>query len=420
MKIKIKRIISSKLFHNSVWLYILQIFDTVVPLITLPYITRVLGASGYGLFSFSLNIIGYFKVIVDYGFELSGSRKIAMAKNDEEISKTFTNITISKILLMLIAIFAFLLISFVLQIDHNKNSVVFIMFIMILGTTVQQTWLFQGLQEMKFITLVSVFSRILSVVLIFLLINNSNQVNLYAFIYSITFLINGIISVLIVRYKFNIRILKLNFQDIFSELKDGWHIFSTSFASKIFASVGITVLGVTASSSMVGIYSAIYKIPTILIMAYSPFGQVLYPYISKKFSVSFYDGFNLVNKISKIVLLLLSVFTIIIAKYSELIIEFLFGTEYSNFHLLIIPLLIWVILSILNNLYGIQVMVASGYQKDYAAVFRIVIMMNIILNVIGGYLFGMFGIAYAAVFSELILSILIFYRVKLLKFELLT
>lgn len=420
MNIKFDKLITSKLFHNSIWLYVLQIFNTIVPLITLPYITRVLGASSYGVFAFSLNIIGYFKVLVDYGFELSGSRKIAMAESDEEISEIFTNITLSKIALMLISIIVFIVISFILQIGGQEKTTVLIMFIMILGSAIQQTWLFQGLQDMKFITLISVFSRILSVAMIFLLIKNTNQVNLYAFIYSSAFLVNGIISILIVRYKFNIRIKRLSFRGIINELKDGWYIFSTSFASKIFAGLGITVLGITTTSNIVGVYSAIYKIPTILIMAYSPFSQVLYPYVSKKYSNSFINGFSIVSKISKIVVLLLIGISIIIARYSELIIEVLFGAEYSMHHLLIIPLLFWVILSIVNNLYGIQVLVASGHQKEYAAIFRIVILFNVISNILGGYLYGMFGIAYAAVVSELILTVLIFHRVKLIKYELYT
>lgn len=62
--------LGTKLFQNGMWLFILQIFNTVVPLLTLPYITRVLGTSNYGVFSLSLNWVTYFQVIVEYGFGL--------------------------------------------------------------------------------------------------------------------------------------------------------------------------------------------------------------------------------------------------------------------------------------------------------------------------------------------------------------
>ena len=72
---KIKQIIKSKVFKNSIWLTILQLVNTVVPMLTIPYITRVLGAAQYGIFSVALNWIIYFQVIVEFGFNLTGSKK---------------------------------------------------------------------------------------------------------------------------------------------------------------------------------------------------------------------------------------------------------------------------------------------------------------------------------------------------------
>lgn len=70
MNKKITSLLKSKVLVNSAWLIVLQVFNTVVPLLTLPYITRVLGTSNYGVFSLALNWITYFQVIVEYGFGL--------------------------------------------------------------------------------------------------------------------------------------------------------------------------------------------------------------------------------------------------------------------------------------------------------------------------------------------------------------
>ena len=84
MKLPYKEILKNNTVKNGIWLYILQFFNTVFPLLTLPYVTRILGTNGYGIFSYALNIITYLQVIVEYGFNLSGAREIAIQESEKE------------------------------------------------------------------------------------------------------------------------------------------------------------------------------------------------------------------------------------------------------------------------------------------------------------------------------------------------
>ena len=95
----IGKMLKSKAVQNGMWLYVLQLFNTVIPLITLPYITRILGAAEYGVFSIAFNLIGYFQVVVEYGFAMSGARKASLSKGIDELHKTFTAIMLSRLLL---------------------------------------------------------------------------------------------------------------------------------------------------------------------------------------------------------------------------------------------------------------------------------------------------------------------------------
>lgn len=89
----IKKILKRKSVKNGAWLYLLQIFNTVVPLLTLQYITRILGAKQYGIFSIAINVIGYYQVVVEYGFAMSATRKVASSdKNSDSLSKTFSTV----------------------------------------------------------------------------------------------------------------------------------------------------------------------------------------------------------------------------------------------------------------------------------------------------------------------------------------
>lgn len=413
------RFLKSKLVINGIWLYILQIFNTVIPLITLPYITRILGPSQYGIFSSALNLVGYFQVIVQYGFNLSGSRKVALAKEKDELCEIYSRITLSKLFLCAVTFFSMIIISLFLNINKTQLLCMGILYSMVLGTALQQTWLFQGLQDMKYITVISVISRIISVILIFMLINNSKQVYLYCNLYSLTFLLMGIFSALIIRLKYNICLKKIKIFDLFDELRDGWYLFTTSAMSKIFSGIGITVLTFTSTDSSVGIYSAIQKIPLIITMMYAPIGQVIYPYVSKYYETSFNSGIKKIKNISKFIIPPFVIISLIMIFSSKLIVNILYGFQYSMYSQVLIPLIFWMMLSILNNLLGIQILVASGHLKEYSISFRIGVVAILLFNIVLGSLGGMNGIAIAAMLAELTLTISIIIQIIKIKTKIL-
>ena len=100
---KIKKLLSSRVLKNGIWLTILQLVNTVIPVITIPYVTRILGTNEYGIFSIALNWILYLQVLVEYGFGLSGSRKVALLKENshKELNGLFNNIISARIILLI-------------------------------------------------------------------------------------------------------------------------------------------------------------------------------------------------------------------------------------------------------------------------------------------------------------------------------
>lgn len=411
IKEKVTKILSFGIVRNGMWLYLLQIFNTVIPLITLPYITRVLGPTNYGVFSSSINLIIYFQVIVEYGFDLSGARKIALNRNINNVSLTYTRITISKIILCIFSFILMVAVSTLFHFPRYQFTNMLILYTMILGTAFQQTWLFQGLEDMKFITITSVLSRTISVVLIFLLIKNSGQVYLYSTLYALTYLLMGIINFFIARVKYNLRFQKVKLYDIYQELLDGWYLFTTSAMSKIFSGIGITVLVFCSTDYHVGIYNAIYKIPLIMKMIFAPIGQVIYPHISKYYLKSFEEGVLRTKIISKYIVGSFIIIGVLLAINSNTIIKVLYGDEYTLYSQILIPLIVWMVFSIINNLLGIQILVASGHLKEYSKAFRIGVLCIIIFNLILGVLWNIYGVSIAAMLSEMILSFAIFYQI---------
>lgn len=412
MKEFIQKMYKSKIVKNSFWLTILQCVNTVVPLITVPYITRILGSSGYGQFSTALNLIIYFQVIVEFGFGLNGARKAAVIKNDQDLQQLYNNIISSRIILTIFTFILLNIIAWCFSISMTIYISMLFLFIMIIGTSFQLTWLFQGKQDMKFITIINTISRFISVVLIFVLVKNSNDIYLYCILYSLTILVSSIISVIVVRKKYNLKFNFSKFKDIKSEISEGKYLFASAAMTKIFSGFGVTVLSVLSTDSFVGIYSAIYKIPYVLTLFFSPVSQAIYPFISQKFSKSFDEGLNGIKKICVPILLFFVSLSIIIVLVRNIIVNILFGEEYLPYAIIIIPLIVQFIFGMINNFLGVQILVASNNQKLYTKSFFIGCIGIVISNVVLTKLFDIYGTSIACVIGELILTIALLLQIK--------
>lgn len=411
---KIKHLTKSKVVKNSLWLTILQVINTVIPILTIPYITRVLGTEEYGVFSIALNWILYLQVFVEFGFGLSGARKVALIeeKGNEKLNSLYNNIITSRVFLFIISFVILNIISFVSGFSLKTYLCMLILFIMIIGTTFQLTWLFQGKQDMKFITIINVISRAISVTLIFLLVKSQNDIYLYCFLYSITLLLSSIISIGVAKKKYKLKFKFSKFSEIKNEILDAKYLFASAAMTKIFSGFGTTILGIFSTTSITGIFSAIYKIPYVLTMFFSPISQALYPYNSSKFKKSYTDGVKSVKKVCVPVFLVFGMLSLLIILFKDIIVFLLFGSEYSKYSMIVIPLVIQFIFAMINNFIGIQILVASGNTKKYSKAFTIGCLAIVISNLILGKLWGIIGVSIAAALGEIILTISLYYNYK--------
>ena len=405
------KIWNSRLLKNGIWLFILQVFNTVVPMITLPYVTRILGTAGYGDFSLALNWILYFQVIVEYGFGYWGSRKVATSGRDE-LQRTFSMIITSRIILLLFSFIAMCIVYFLSGKSINHFICMCILFSMVLGVAFQLTWLFQGMQNMKFITIINAISRLISVILIFVLVKQSDDVYLYCFLYSCTYIFSAIIGLYMSNRLYGLNVMFCSIKDARFAFIEAWPLFISQAMSKVLSGFGVTVLGMLATNSAVGIYSAIYKIPYTMALFFNPVSQAIYPDISVAFSKSKKTGYKRVKRIASLVIPLFFSAAIIIALLHHPLITILFGNEYSNYSEVLIPLAAWFVLSIVNNFLGIQILVASGHQKEYSKAFLISAVSSIALYLILGYFFDLLGIAFATCAAEFLLTVLLIFDVK--------
>ena len=154
-----------RLLSNFVSLSVLQGLNMILPLLTLPYLVRVLGVENFGLVNFSLSIIMYFNILVSFGFELSATREISLHRDNlEKVSEIFSTVMLIKALLLFVS---FLILSFLLFLNETFNANIelyYITFLLVLGNFLFPSWFFQGMERMEYITYINLIFRILFLV----------------------------------------------------------------------------------------------------------------------------------------------------------------------------------------------------------------------------------------------------------------
>ena len=182
--------------------------------------------------------------------------------------------------------------------------------------------------------------------------------------------------------------------------------------SKIFSGFGVTILGIFSTSSMVGIYSAIYKIPYILTMFFSPISQSFFPFISKEFSDSYTNGIKKIKQVCVPVFCLFVFFSICIILFRKILIFILFGEEYLEYSIIVIPMICQFIFAMINNFLGVQYLVANNQQSLYSKAFFVGCLGIVISNLILCSFFGIYGVSVASFVGEFILTLSLVYEIR--------
>lgn len=394
-----------KLLENAGWLLALQAVNILLPFVTVPYVTRVFGTDGYGVFSMALNWVTYFQLVIEYGFNLSATKKVVGTKSVAELNRLVSAVVFARMGLVGVCFLIVLVLGATSAATGDQLACMMVLFSMLVGIAIQLNWLFQGLQDMKVITIATAAARSLSVLLVFLFIKHPDQLVLYSFLYSITFLFSGLITHIFAWKRYGVRIGLPSLRQILEEMRDGMPIFLSSAAGKLIGNVGITVLGSCSTSTIVGSYAAILKIPQMVSLMFTPIGQALYPRINEECIKSRRDAAKLVVRFGLPTIALFGLGLLGIAALRVPLVALLFGKDYLPCADTLIPLAMWVLLGIINNFIGVQLLIPFGCQSIYSALMIADSILSLTLNFLLGYSFGAMGVASAIAVSEAALTV---------------
>ena len=385
------------LFSNFLALGTVQGLNFLLPLLVIPYLLYTLGVELFGLLAMATAFTSYFMILSDYGFNITATREVSVHRdNPEKLNEIFSAVMMIKIALMFVG-FSILLLALWLFNSLGEYGVVYLLtFGMVLGEVLFPIWFFQGIEKMGYIALLNIVSKLFFLVAILLFVNGEEDVYFVPLFNSLGFIMVGLISLLYIYKRFNIRFVWQPYKVLKEYIIMGWHIFLSKLAVTLYSSSNIFVLGLFTNHLLVGYYAIAYKVVSALVSLGDIINQVVFPYLSKKWNENRELYYNLFFKILKGILFSMFTLAMILFFGAETIVILLSGEDITITIELLQIMSLFLIIAPLGGLYS-QSFVTQGHNIYVTKSTFWTLLVNMMLIAILIPLYGVYGLAIAEV-----------------------
>lgn len=386
---------------NYIYNLIYQVLAIILPLVTTPYISRVLGVENIGIYSYTFSIVTYFIIFGNLGVSMYGQREIAYLQDDiYNRSKIFWEIEIVKLIftmlsgLMYICFFVF---------GDQYNIYYLLLTLYLVSTAIEVVWFFQGIEDFKSTVIRNIIVRLLCVVGVFVFVKDSDDLWIYILIYSLSELVGNIL----LWKKVPENLVKIKFKElnIIKHIKPTFVLFIPQISLQIYSIIDRTMLGsMITDKSEVGFYEQAQKIIKLMIAIVSSMGTVMSSRISNIFKkgdkekLDYYMEKTIIFTI--FISLPLSLGTIIIANK---FVPIFFGEGYESVITILRLIAIIIVLTGMTNLLGTQYLVVTKQERKYSFSVIIGTIINVLLNILLIPLYGSVGASITTIIGQVVI-----------------
>lgn len=401
---------SKKERKNIVYLYIVQIVNQLFPIITMPILISGLGLNDYGIIQFALSVASYSYLVGDYGFALNGPKSIV--KSNKNINKIYYSIQSTRLILTGFFYFFIAIFFYITDIYRVYEKYVLIFSIYSIGMVAFPVWFFQGKEELQYSSTITLLIKFIQTFLLINVIKIGKGILEVSLIYGVLNIIQAMVAHIFIVSKFKLKFYKPSMLDIWLLLKDGWTLFVGQAATSLFSSVNVMLLGAMSTPEKVAIYATGEKIVRASCNFLGPISRVVFPISCKKFLLSKEEGKKYVVGISKIIIPIFMLGSLLLFLLSNQIAAII-----STYNIIEIAIIIK-ILSLLptfitiNNMAGTQIMVNMGEEKALRNFILLTGIINIFTAIMLIPFLDEFGMAISSWISELFLMVATVYFVK--------
>lgn len=388
-----------------------QALNLLIPLALTPYLVKVLGVDLFGRVGLGQTVMSLLAIIVDYGFSITAVREIAQNRDDRErINVIVSNVCLVKCLLVLTILPFLLIFSFFLE-QAGAGDIFLWSYLMLIGQALNPIWFFQGIEDLKLFTVINSSIKVLFVGLIFLVVRKTGDAKyVNGLLGTSTILMSGLLWIYL-RSKYRLRLYLPEKKEAREFVREGWHIFSSSFTISLYIQAGAIILNVFSTETWVGYYLAVEKITTAIRQILVVFYQVTFPRASSMFKerngelVGFYKRYFYPFLLS-IVSICLCIFF-----FSHEIVCFIFDHFVVEANLILRVLCVTPILVCMNVPYNHWIIIC-GKPNDFSRIVFVGLVVCLMSNLLLVPQFDGLGTAIATVVTESVILILMIWNVE--------
>jgi PST family polysaccharide transporter len=396
-----------RLFENFLSLSFLQFANYIFPLITLPYLVRVLGPEKYGLIAFAQAFIGYFQILTDYGFNLSATREISINReNKEKVSEIFSSVIIIKFFLLLLSLGLMTIIVFSFEKFRRDWLIYYLTFGMVLGQTLFPIWFFQGMERMRYITFLNVLAKLIFTIAIFIFVKKASDYLYVPLLNSLGFVVAGVLALWIVFRDFGVFFRIPSFKDLKFHLKEGWHVFVSLVFITGYTNSRIFAVGLfSPNNAITGYYAIAEKLMGIVqTFPLASVIQTLYPRLSKIYAENKLKAKFIADKLQRYTTIAYLIICITFFIIAPKVVEIVAGSSYEE-TILTFRLLLIAVLFINANAFRVNFLLVSGNADIFAKIHLVMGTVGSIMVFLFCYFFSYIGTAISIILIELIVLI---------------
>ncbi|MGY3777183.1 oligosaccharide flippase family protein [Isobaculum melis] len=375
-----------KIIKNYLYNVSYQLMAMLLPLVTTPYVVRVLGAAGSGQYEYSVSINQYFSLFALLGVLLYGNREIARSTKLKDRTERFTEIYIFQFLTALTSLIVYLL--FVTFFVKENQMLFYILSLNIVANMVDISWFFMGLELFKKTVSRNMMTKIIGTICIFVFVKEKSDLGLYAFILAASMLLGQLVMWTQVAQELDWQNMKSIVAKTIKEKRFLRHIsgllvlFIPQLAIQIFTSVDKIILGQVSTNAEVGFYSNANKIARMLMTIATSLGLVMLPRMSKEIALGNTEKVDWYLAKSMSFMTFVSIPLMFgIAGISRTFVPIFFGQEFMKV-VILLPIMSIIIFTIsANNVMGTQYMIPMGKNREYTISVILAAIVSISANV---------------------------------------
>lgn len=391
---------------NAVYVMFAQVAIVLTPLVLTPYLTRVIGAEGLGLYSFSFTTASAFMIVGQLGVQLYGRREIAKCNGDRAAqTRVFWELVTLVWRAFSIILPVFVIVALHGPFEEQARLALLIQIVLLLSGALDVSWLFHGVEKFKLLTISMVITRLLSLLFVFIFIENSEDTLKYVGIMATAFLFAQALPWVFVR-RFVGQVTARDWVEWW-RLRELWHFLVPAVALQSFGVTSVVVITMWASLTDVGIYDVAFRLARAPIAFITAFGIVLLPRATRMLTKGGSNqGQKLLRQGMSVTMFLASAFCFALIGIADSFIPLFAGTGFES----AVPVLRVLSLTLLvigwGNVLRTQIILPGGLDRLYASSLVGGLLLTILLSIVFINLFGLLGVAFAFLTGELFTAVI--------------